>query len=166
MADRGPDATCGVREASRFLIAGLGNPLMADDGIGHAVVERFRRAGPLPGVRAGVLEGDVLGLFDLWSGEPNVWLIDAVNGGSRAGVLRIVRHSELLALPVGSDSAHHVSLGLSLRWLLLGRPEMARVRFRLYGIEVGTVRPQPGLSDDVEEAVERLAATLRAAATP
>jgi hydrogenase maturation protease len=145
------------------LIVGLGNPMMADDGVGHAVIERLDRSGPPPGVRVETLAGDVLGLVDLWAGESEVWLVDAVNGGSSAGNLRVIEHEHLLALPAEGLSAHHPSVSESLRWLLHGRPEMAAIRFRLYGIEIGVPLPELGLSPVAEKAADRLADELLAA---
>ena len=151
---------------ARILIAGLGNPLMGDDGIGQEVVERLRLGGPLPdGVRAEMLAGDVLCLPDLWLGEPDVWLVDAVQGGGQPGELHVIEHRRLLSLPAEPSSAHHLSCGESLRWLLHARPDMAPVRFRLYGIEAGVVGLNPGLTAAVERAVNRLVASLRAAAS-
>jgi len=153
----------GTSVPAEILIVGLGNPLMGDDGIGHAVVERLERIGPPPGVRVGALAGDVLGLADLWAGEPNVWLVDAVEGGSTAGCLQVIEDKDLLALPAGDLSIHHLSVSETLRWLLHGRPEMAAIRFRLYGIEIGALWPELGLSSVVEKAVDRLADELLAA---
>jgi len=148
----------------RLLIVGLGNPMMGDDGAGQAVVEHLNLVGPPAGVRAEALDGDVVGLADLWGGEPDVWFVDAVSNGASAGAFRIFGHRELFALPANSHSIHHLSLSENLRWLLHGRPEMAAVSFRLFGIEVSSVRPQIGLSQVVNDAVDRLAEELFTAA--
>ncbi len=148
-------------EPARLLIVGLGNPLMGDDGIGHAVVSGLQSKGPIPGVRVELLAGDILGLADLWAGEPDVWLVDAVDGGRREGRIRVLSHRELLDLPTDGLSVHQLSLGSGLNWLLHGRPEMAAIRFRLYGIEIGVVRPGGGLSRSAEEAASALVETLQ-----
>lgn len=152
-------------EPARVLIVGLGNPLMGDDGIGHTVIEGLRRLAPIPGVRAEALAGDILGLADLWAGERDVWLVDAVHGGLREGRIRVVSHRELLDLPAEGLSVHQLSLGSGLQWLLHGRPEMAAVRFRLFGIEVGPVRPEEGLSRIAEEAASALVKAVYTAAS-
>jgi hydrogenase maturation protease len=157
MAPRRTCADSNPPERARLLIAGLGNPLMADDGIGHAVVRGLEERELPPEIRLSVIDGDVLALTQLWNGEPAVWLVDAVSGGLPAGTVRVFEHRELLYLPADGISTHHVSLGESLRWLLHGRPEMGGVRFRLYGIEVGVLRPVQGLSQAVEDALGRLA---------
>ena len=155
----------GESEPARLVIVGLGNPLMADDGIGHAVVGRFIKSGLPVGVRVEALAGDILGLAALWRGEADVWLVDAVAGDSVAGSLQVLNHRELFDLPADGLSAHQLSLGESLRWLVHGRPEMAAITFRLYGVEAGCLRPRVGLSPVVEEAVDRLVETLRVEAS-
>jgi hydrogenase maturation protease len=134
---------------------------MADDGIGHAVVGHFIQSGPPVGVRVEALVGDIFGLAALWRGEADVWLVDAVAGDSAAGNLQVLDHRELFGLPADGLSAHQLSLGESLRWLVHGRPEMAAIKFRLYGVEVGCLRPRVGLSPVVEQAVDRLVKTVR-----
>jgi hydrogenase maturation protease len=149
---------------ARLLIVGLGNSLMADDGIGHAVVERLKLMGSPRGVRVEALAGDVLGLAELWEGEPDVWIVDAVNGGSPPGSFRLIEHQDLLALPADGQTAHQLNLSESLRWLLHGRPEMAAIRFRLCGIQIGDLRPELGLSPVVDDGVNRLVESLHTAA--
>lgn len=165
MAGRFTGEAGDMRAPARLLIAGLGNPMMADDGFGHAVVERLKRDGVPDGVRVETLAGDVLGLADLWVGETDVWLVDAVSAGSTPGSPLILDHRRLFALPVKVLSTHHVSLSEGLRWLVHGRPEMAEVRFRLYGVEVGSLRPEVGLSPSVAAVVDRLVDSLRVAAS-
>jgi hydrogenase maturation protease len=154
----------GDREPTSLLIVGLGNPMMADDGIGHAVVERLKQMGSPRGVRVEALAGDVLGLAEVWEGEPDVWVVDAVSGGSPPGSFREFEHQDLLGLPAERQTAHQLSLGESLRWLLHARPEMATIRFRLCGIEIGDLRPEFGLSPVVDDGVNRLVDALHTAA--
>ena len=150
--------------SAQLLIVGLGNPLMADDGAGHAVVGRLGHSEQPPGLRLLLIDGDVLGLGQLWTGEAAIWLVDAVIGTSPAGTLHIFEHEDLLRLPAAGQSSHQPSVSESLRWLLHAHPELAEVRFRLYGVEVDGVRPEEGLSPAVEAAADRLAGVIRAAA--
>jgi hydrogenase maturation protease len=160
-----PLPSADVAADERLLILGLGNPLMADDGIGHEVIARLERRG-LPGsVRLVAVDGDVLALLDLWRGEPAVWLVDAISSGRRPGSLHVVEHRDLLGLPAGGQSVHHPNLGESLRWMLHARPEMRAIELRLFGIEVDAVRPTRGLSDasmqSLEPQVEDIVAAVR-----
>ncbi len=139
------------------LVVGLGNPLVADDGAGVAVAERLSRA-PLPeGARAVPGDTDVLRILSIWRGEPNVWLVDALRGDGPPGTVHRLEHDEVLAVPQRHAAAHYLSLPESLRWIGLARPEMASVRWRLYGIEPASLELRPGLSPEVERAVEALA---------
>lgn len=128
------------------LIVGLGNTLAGDDGVGPTVIAELRH-GPLPaGVRAEVLGTDSLRLPGVWRGEPEVWLVDAVRRGAPPGTVHRIEPDELADLPQRTRSAHHPSLPENLRWLRLARPELAGVRFLLWGIEPVTVDPGEGLS--------------------
>jgi hydrogenase maturation protease len=145
---------------SPILLVGFGNTLMADDGAGPAVVARLRALGPPALMRVEEGDGDSLRLVSLWRGEPSVWLVDAVIRGAAPGTIHRVGHNELLAVPQRHATVHHLSLPESLRWLALGYPEMAGIRYRLWGIEPACVHPHPELSGPVTDAVERVAGEL------
>ncbi len=148
----------------QLLVVGLGNPLMGDDGLGHAVVGHLEQRTLPPGLRLLRIDGDVLGLAELWHGEAAVWMVDAVQGPMPAGTLHVSEHEELLEMPAAGQSCHHPDLGESLRWLRFANSELAAVRFRLFGIAVEAVRPEIGLSPAIEEAAGRAADAIRTAA--
>lgn len=152
-AHRPPRAS---NEQEHLLIAGLGNPMMTDDGIGHEVLRRLKQRALPSTVRLQPVDGDVLMLARLWNGEPSIWLVDAVSGGSPAGSLHVYRHHELLRLPAGGLSTHHLTVAEGLRWMLHTWPEMKAAEFRLYGVEVSVVRSGRGLTSAVEQGVSRL----------
>jgi hydrogenase maturation protease len=108
------------------------------------------------GVRLLAIDDDVLALTRLWEGERSVWMIDAVSSDAPAGTRHVFGHHDLLRLASRGLSVHHPSVGESLRWILLARPEMRGITFRLYGVEIGIVRPERGLTDVVSESVLRL----------
>jgi hydrogenase maturation protease len=163
-AARRSSATASETEAARLLIVGLGNPMMADDGVGHSVVRRLERVKLPPGVRLCTVDGDILTLTEMWRGEKAVWLVDSVSGGSPPGTLRVFEHQELFGLPTGRLTTHHPGLSECLRWLLHGRPEMSALTFRLFGIEAGLVGPVQGLSDEVEDAIRSVVDVIHEAA--
>jgi hydrogenase maturation protease len=138
------------------LVVGFGNALAADDGAGPAVVACLQRRGLPPGVRAEEGGQDALRLAGLWRGEPEIWLVDAFQGQTFPGAIHRLGHEEVLALPQRHGTAHQLSLPECLRWLACGYPEMASVRFRLWGIEVSRIELREGLSPEVAAAVERL----------
>ncbi len=162
-----PRRTCAVsnpQKPARLLIAGLGNPLMADDGVGHAVVRGLEERELPSRIQLLAIDGDVLALTQLWNGEPAVWLVDAMSGALPAGTLRVFEHRELLEFPAGGVSIHHLSMGESLRWMLHTLPEMAAIEFRLYGVEAGVVRTERRLSRTMDGAVTRLVDEITIAA--
>jgi hydrogenase maturation protease len=145
---------------SRILVFGVGNPLAGDDGAGPAVVAELVRR-PLGSAVRAETGSDVLRLCDAWNGEAEVWLVDAVDGGSAPGTIHRIEHDELLAIPQTHDSAHHLSLPESLRWIGLADDRMAGVRFTLWGIERERIRFGSARSPAVAGAVVELARTLR-----
>ena len=139
-------------------MVGFGNDLVGDDGCGLAVVRRLRDpAGP----RAEEGHSDSLRLPSLWAGEDEVWLIDALVRGAAPGTVHRLTHEELLAVSQRHGTAHQLSLPESLRWIAHAYPEMARVRYRLWGIEPKSLALEEGLSPAVAAAVEVVAEEIR-----
>ncbi len=144
----------------RVLVVGLGNPLMADDGAGVAVAERLQATELPAGARAEVGGTDSLRLLSLWRGEEEVWLVDAVVRDAPPGTIHRLTHEEILSTPQRHASAHVLSLPESLRTIAAVQPDMARVRFRLWGIEPESVAPAPGLTPRVAAGAETLAVEI------
>ncbi len=148
----------------RILIVGFGNSLMADDGAGPALVAALRTRALPPSVRVEDGGSDATSLAGLWQGEAEVWLVDAVIAGAPAGTIHRRSHDEVLAVAQRHATAHALSLPESLRWLAVAYPEMAAVRYRLWGIEADRVTLEQGLGPAVTRAVEALADELLGAA--
>lgn len=151
----------GGRDRS-LLIAGFGNPMMGDDGIGPAVIRRLSRSA-LPAAVSCLELSDVLQLPAAWSCQDEVWMVDAVLGSAPPGTIHRVSHEDLLSLDDERTTVHHLGLGEGLRWVLHAHPEMAGVRFNLWGAEPGSVSPVEALSAVAERAVIRLAHEISAA---
>lgn len=142
--------------ARRVVIAGIGNPLASDDGVGVRAIQDWPRALSLPpGVRLlelGTLGPSALNYFE--SDEAAV-LLDAVRTGRLAGA--IVR-AELSTLEDPSEpplTVHDLGLPSLLQDArLLGRP-LAGV---LLGVEPASLEPGTALSPAVESALPRLRA--------
>ncbi len=139
------------------LVASVGNPHAGDDGAGPAVASRLRDRGLPEGFRVEELHTDVLALAAAWRGEPEVWIVDAFTRGAAPGTVHRLGHEELLALPQRHAHVHALSLPENLRWLLLARPELAAVRFFLWGIEPAVLTAGERLSPPVAAAVEAVA---------
>jgi hydrogenase maturation protease len=138
--------------------------MMGDDGVGHEVVRRLEQCELPDGVRFVAVDGDVLALTNLWQGETEVWLVDAVSSNQPAGSLLVFEHQDLLGISGGGLSTHHPTVGEFLRWILHARPDMAVIKFHLFGIEAGVVRTERGLSREVEVATCRLVGEMGRAA--
>jgi hydrogenase maturation protease len=150
---------------SDVLILGLGNPLMGDDGVGAAVIEELAQRNLPPGVRTEVAP-DILHLMSVWSGEPEVWLVDAIERSDQSGSIHVLEHDEVLGLNDDHRSTHQLSLPDGLRWLIHSYPELAGVRFRLLGVEPDTLAPTSRLSSAIAEAVVALAHQITNEVTP
>jgi len=138
----------------RILIVGFGNPLAGDDGAGPAVVARLRGADLPPWARVEDGGSDSLVLPSLHAGEQEIWLVDAIAGGSAPGSIVRLAHDEVLAIPQPHASAHELSLPESLRLLNVTEPRLAAVRYRLWGIEPESVAPLAPMCEAVRQAVE------------
>ena len=143
--------------SAAVLVVGFGNALCGDDGVGPAVIERLRAAGLPRGVRAEHGGSDSTSLAELWGGEPEVWLVDALARGAAPGTIHRLEHEELMALEQRHASAHGLSLPENLRWIALARPDLARVRYRLWGVEPRGLDPGSALSSEALDAVEVVA---------
>lgn len=139
------------------LVAGLGNPLMGDDGIGPAVIERITASELPAGLRAVEIGSDVSRLRSYWDQESMIWLVDAITTGAAPGTLHRIEHAGLLDLADGSSSAHDLAVPEQLRWLIHGSPELAAVRFTLWGAVPESVAPRPALTDSASLAVDTIA---------
>lgn len=140
-----------------LLIAGFGNTLMGDDGAGIEVVRRIASRKIREGVRVVEEPGDSLLLPRHWKGETRVWLVDALIGGKQPGTIHRLDHANLMAVPQRHATVHHLSLPESIRWITLTFPDMANIRYELWGIEPGRLFPGEGFTPAVEIACDNLA---------
>jgi hydrogenase maturation protease len=144
----------------RLLVVGFGNPLMADDGFGSAVVDSLRRKA-LPRSVSVAAVPDILHLPAVWQGQPEVWMIDAVERGAPPGTLHLLDHDEVMRLRAHGWSTHHLDFGSGLRWLLHANQNLRAVRFMLWGAEPARVSTGQGLSRQVVAAVNSAANEIR-----
>ena len=107
-----------------YLVVGLGNPILGDDGVGWRVAEEVRRklssvrsndstaSGETPGVDIECLSVGGLSLMEHLVGYEKVIIIDAIHTGQCPhGTVRVFRLDELPNLMEGhTTSAHDTSL--------------------------------------------------------
>jgi hydrogenase maturation protease len=139
------------------MVVGVGNALRGDDGAGLEVARRVRERADADGVLVRELEGEGVGLLDLWTGARAVVLVDSVRSGDAPGTVHRVDATGG-PLPAGlraSTSTHAVGVAEAI--------ELARALGRLpdrlvvYGIEGGRFDTGAELSPGVAAAIDRVA---------
>lgn len=138
--------------APKTLVVGLGNPLMADDGLGLAALERLREEYEIPSTVA-LVDGGTWGMMLLPSIEEadQLLLLDAVRTASEAGTLTQLRRDQLPLYFSHKISPHQIDLKEVLAVAdLRGRlPE----RVAVIGVEPEVVDMRHRLSPSVEARV-------------
>jgi hydrogenase maturation protease len=87
----------------KLLVAGVGNCLLQDDGIGvHAVRELANS--PLPNVVMAEVGTDFLGALHLFEAADLVLILDAMNAGGPPGTIYLYEERDIL------ENSHQVSL--------------------------------------------------------
>lgn len=137
--------------AGRRLVIGIGNRDRGDDAAGLLVADR------LTSERTG-LRSDCTDLMDLWEGEDEVVVVDAMRTGRPAGtVTRIdAAHTPLPAGQFGSSHSFGLAETVELARVLGTLPE----RLVIYGIEGTDFTVGANPSRAVTAAVARLARDL------
>ncbi|MEK6757261.1 MAG: hydrogenase maturation protease [Bacteroidota bacterium] len=143
-------------ERRPLLVIGLGNELLADDGVGIHVVRHLKERLSRDDLAFEELSVGGLQLIDYLAGYERCILVDAVvTGASPAGTIhRFVQHAGGESLRL--SSSHHVDLSevLALGTMLgADLPETVLV----YGIEAGdTTTFSETCTDQVRKAIPRL----------
>jgi hydrogenase maturation protease len=145
-----------VSGARHILIAGVGNLLLSDDGIGvHAVRELQKE--PIPGVMMVEIGTAILhGLRFVESAE-RVLVIDAAKGGQPPGTIYVfdaIENSETKCM----TSLHAMGLREAARFLGMGQPSPP---VTVLGVEPQTFDYCMSLSEPVQSALPRVRSLAR-----
>jgi len=148
-------------EASRndgidLLIAGLGNSLLMDDGIGVHAVRELRRDPP-PGATVVEVGTAVLDALHLIEGAGVVLALDAVEAGGAPGTIYEVRPGAGTADNAQSTSLHE----LDLRGVLAMLPEDRRPNLIVLGMEPERIDYGLELSPAVRDVLPEFVETVR-----
>jgi hydrogenase maturation protease len=135
------------------LIVGVGNADRGDDAAGVLVVRRLR------GFRTAELS-DCTDLFELWSDEEDVVVIDAMVTGAPVGSIRRFEVGAF-TLPIGAFQSTH-AFGLAETVELARALGKLPAKLTIFGIEAGGVGLGEPLSPDVEHAIDALVGELEA----
>ena len=145
-----------MTQPTRILIAGVGNELLTDDGIGvHAVRELEKE--PLSGITVVAIGTDVLRGLPFLEAADRVLLIDAVRGGQPAGTIYTFDAGESV-----NDSPRHSlhSLGLREAMRVLS-PDCPPPRVTVLGVEPASLTYGLDLSSVVATVLPRVTALAR-----
>ncbi len=136
------------------LVLGIGNILMADDGVGARVVEELEklRDTSLP-ASVDLIEGGTAGLalVDLIEGRRKVIVIDAIHGGGEPGSLHRLAPGDLEAGGSSAMSLHDFGLPDALE--MARRLGSAPAEVVIFGIAAKEICPRLALSPEVARAV-------------
>ena len=142
-----------------ILIAGLGNLLLSDDGVGVHAVRELERT-PMVGVVVAEIGTAVLHGLPLMEKASRVLLIDAARGGGAPGTVYLFDEAE--DAPAGAPPSMH-AMGLREAARVLGRGG-PRPRVTVIGVEPGDLECGLELSAPVRAALPRVVALARATA--
>jgi hydrogenase maturation protease len=145
----------GPRRRPRVLVAGLGNLLLRDDGVGVHAVRALQRGVPR-GVRAVEVGTAVLDALHLVEWADRILAIDAMQAGGDPGTIYRFDVDGVAHTPIRT-SLHEMDLVATLRFLTNGhRPEIT-----VLGVEPETIAAGLDLSPNVQAALPRLVAAAQ-----
>ncbi len=141
------------------LVAGFGNPLMGDDGVGIKVVAALKDYDLPQGVDLVDAGTSALDLVPLLDGKKFVVLIDAVSGNNSPGTVYKLSAQDLYSDSNPVISLHSLSLADAVKlWdlQLVHLPEIV-----VFGIEPKCIELGMELSPELEELIPRLCRLIR-----
>ena len=140
------------------VVIGLGNPIMADDGVGIAALERLRAAGAPAGVE--LVDGGTWGmnLLPVIEAAGKLVLMDAIDAGGEPGTLHVLERARIPRYLATKISPHQVDLCdvLALAELRGTLPEDTVA----IGLQPARVEMSCELSDAVRVRVDDLVAAV------
>jgi hydrogenase maturation protease len=140
----------------RILVAGLGNLLLADDGVGVHAVRGLMRSRPR-GVTLAEVGTAVLDALHLFERADRILAIDAMRAGGPPGTIYRFRLHQVED-PISKASLHDFGLRSVLGFLAVAHPPEVVV----LGVEPQSIEYNLDLSPPVRAAVPRLLGEARA----
>jgi hydrogenase maturation protease len=145
-----------------FLVLGLGNTLLGDDGLGPALIEQLMQEDQRWKDRTEFLDGGTQGLALLGhlSGREAVIIVDALSMGAPPGTTRILNVSEVFQMGVNrANTSHEGNAGelLAVAKVLDELPD----RVFVVGIEPQSIETGYGLSEAARNALPTVANQVR-----
>ncbi|MEJ2290099.1 MAG: hydrogenase maturation protease [Deinococcales bacterium] len=150
---------------TRVVVAGLGNDLRRDDGVGPAVMLRVARSAG-PGVTVVVNAGEPADLLEAWRHADVAIVVDAMDAGLEPGATRRIEAGATDGQGALADAAPFPGSASSHLLPLSSVVELARAldampgRLLIFGVQGAAFGYGEGLTPEVERAVERVAAEI------
>ena len=153
----------------KFIVLGIGNTLMSDDGVGIHVVnelQRIQACSAALNANVQILDGGTLGylLIDRISDADGLVIVDAANLGAAAGTVRLLEGMEIERYldENPSSSVHEVGL-IDLLQMMSLNDSQPRLR-AMVGIQPATIdwgtEMSPAVAASVSAAGELVASIL------
>ncbi len=139
----------------RILIAGLGNLLLSDDGVGVHAVRELREGVPR-GVVAAEIGTAVLFALDLLEQADHILAIDAMQAGGAPGQIYVFG-LDSIDNPMVKHSLHDFSFRSAFDFMPGHHPEVV-----ILGVEPQVIGYGMSLSSSVQEALPRVVAEAKA----
>lgn len=150
----------GSPSVNALAVIGVGNELMADEGVGPRVIRILSAMPHKAGVDLIDAGAAGLRLVHLMAGRRAVILIDCALMGTPPGTIRRFVPEEARSRKAGAGLSLHEADILDVLRIAAEAGE-APGRVVIFGIEPARVTPGLGLSEPVAEAAERCAALVR-----
>ncbi len=138
-------------------VVGVGSPL-GDDALAWEVVRNLRdRPGLRPEIEVYIVEGGQR-ILDVLDGRGTLLLVDAIAAGRRPGTIHRFEWPDSRVEALRPGSTHDLRPAEALR--LAEALGIAPPRVIVFGMEIESLNPQPGLSQSVMAAVPELVRCL------
>jgi len=156
----------GPGHTGRVVLAGIGNEMRGDDGVGPVVARRAARLSSRSG--GGFVTSlaspltQPLDLLDGWESDDLAIVVDAVRSGAPPGTVTLtwLDHLVDVVLPAKCARASTHGLGVADVFRLAGEIGLAPQRVALVGVEGQDFSPGEGLSPAVEAGAARALALV------
>jgi hydrogenase maturation protease len=137
----------------KTLIAGLGNTLMQDDGVGIYIAEKLERHDEYDVFICGP---DVFKIMNVLKDHKRLILIDAIDARLTPGTIICLKESGLFKFDNLTRSSHQISMLEALKLMKLTRPEFTDVEIFFTGVQIGEISLSQSLTEEVKFSAERL----------
>ena len=145
----GKDHGSTVRE--KFVVLGIGNRLMGDDGIGNDLVRALKNRGAFPELRLEEGETDINFCLDILDEVERVILIDATYTGKSLGTISAYQMDNAFYQDLPDiDFQHNFSLLQAMKTYGCEKEGL------LIGVEAASVTYRLGLSEEIKEKFPRI----------